>query len=256
MIGTGIGFGLSGYRMRSGIFNLNQISGLQLWLDADDSSTMYTDSTLTTLAVADGDPVGGWRDKSGNNRHALQSDGTKKPALKLAVKNGKNGIYFSQAAQQFFQFSSRILDLTDLFFVVRKDAVVDKASISRDNIANDKDGLSFSDSATSGAMQMQKGVLGNGSNVVGPTVSTNQYHVISTKADGTNRSLRASDSLVATAANPDKIIVGELANYHFSPPQYCFKGHFLEVIFYTSNLSAGNISMVRSYLNAKWAVTP
>jgi hypothetical protein len=237
-------------------FMPDQILGLQLWVDASDSSTLYTDSALTTLAVADGDPIGGWKDKSGNNRHALQSDGLKKPALKLAVKNGKNGIYFSQAAQQFFQFSARIIDLTDLFFVLRKDAVTNNSFICRDNIANDRDGISFPDSSASGSMQIQKGNLGNGSTLTGPTVSTNQYYVISAKADGTNRSLQASDSLVATATNPDKIIVGELANYHFAPPLYCLKGHILEVIFYTSNLSVGDISMVRSYLNAKWAVTP
>jgi hypothetical protein len=256
MIGTGIGIGVSEFRLQATGFTPASISGLQLWLDADDSSTLYTDSTLATLAVSDGDVIGGWKDKSGNNRHALQSDGLKKPALKLAVKNGKNGIYFLQAAQQFLQFSARIIDLTDLFFVVRKDAVTDKSFICRDNIATDKDGINFNDSSASGSMQIQKGNLGNGSAVTGPTVSTNQYYVISAKADGTNRSLRASDSLVATAANPDKIIVGELANYHFAPPQYCLKGHMLEVIFYTSNLSAGDISMVRSYLNAKWAVTP
>ena len=68
------------------------IPGLQLWLDASDSSTLFQNSDGTTVATADGDPVGRWADKSGNGRHATQTDGTKKPFKKLAVKNSRDVI--------------------------------------------------------------------------------------------------------------------------------------------------------------------
>lgn len=44
-------------------------SSLQLWLDGQDLTTLYTDSTETTPS-ANGANVGRWKDKSGNNRHA------------------------------------------------------------------------------------------------------------------------------------------------------------------------------------------
>ena len=75
-------------------FTPTSISGLQLWLDASDSSTLYQNSNGTTAATADGDPVGYWADKSGNGRHATQSDGTKKAALKVSNQNGRNVNYF------------------------------------------------------------------------------------------------------------------------------------------------------------------
>ena len=59
------------------------IAGLQLWLDASDSTTLFTDSAGTTLATADGDPIGCWKDKSGNGNNVIQSDVSLKPSLKL-----------------------------------------------------------------------------------------------------------------------------------------------------------------------------
>ena len=88
-----IGLDLGLWRGQATSFNPLSISPL-LWLDASDPSTLYTDSGLTTLVSADGDPVGGWLDKSGNTRHATQASGTNKPAYKTAIKNGLSSIRF------------------------------------------------------------------------------------------------------------------------------------------------------------------
>ena len=89
-----IGFGLGLWDNHGGTgFNPLTLSPA-LWLDASDAATLYTDSGLTTLVAADGDPVGGWKDKSGNNRHAIQASGTNKPAYKTAIKNGLSVVRF------------------------------------------------------------------------------------------------------------------------------------------------------------------
>lgn len=95
MVGFGVGLGLSGYRMQtiSPPIDPLEVSGLGLWLDLNDASTVYQDAG-TTLALADGDPVGRVADKSGNGRHANQTDGLKKPTLKLNYLNGKRGMQF------------------------------------------------------------------------------------------------------------------------------------------------------------------
>ena len=46
-------------------FTPASISGLQLWLDASDSGTLFQNSNGTTAAAADGDPVGYWVIKAG-----------------------------------------------------------------------------------------------------------------------------------------------------------------------------------------------
>lgn len=75
-------------------FAPNQIAGLSLWLDAADASTLFQDSALTTPAVADAAPVGGWKDKSGGGFNALQATAGFRPLLKKAVQNGRDVLRF------------------------------------------------------------------------------------------------------------------------------------------------------------------
>jgi hypothetical protein len=70
------------------------ISGLKVWLDADDKSTLYQDDALTTPVAADGDVVGGWRDKATVANKAVQATAAKRPLYKTAIQNGKAGVLF------------------------------------------------------------------------------------------------------------------------------------------------------------------
>ena len=93
------------------------IPGLQLWLDASDGSTLFTDSAGTTPATADGDPVGRWADKSGNNRHATQADGTKKPTVVSNAKNLLSCLNFD-AVNDWLSYSSASSVTFQHFFAV------------------------------------------------------------------------------------------------------------------------------------------
>lgn len=73
----------------SSSFNPLSLSPLAWW-DWSDSSQLYTDSGLTTLVSADGDPIGGIKDKSGSNYHLTQTDPTKKWLYKTNIQNGKS----------------------------------------------------------------------------------------------------------------------------------------------------------------------
>ena len=61
----------------SEVANPNNLSGLKLWLDSSDSTTIFTDAALTSLSTS---TVGGWKDKSGNNNHAIQSTSANQPS--------------------------------------------------------------------------------------------------------------------------------------------------------------------------------
>lgn len=61
---------------------------LTLWLDASDPATLFQDSSLTTPAAADNDPVGGWQDKSGRGNNVTGAGGVR-PLLKLNILSGK-----------------------------------------------------------------------------------------------------------------------------------------------------------------------
>ena len=53
-----------------------QFSGLQVWLDASDTTRLFQLSGGTTAVAANLDPVGYWGDKSGNNRHFTNIGGS------------------------------------------------------------------------------------------------------------------------------------------------------------------------------------
>lgn len=59
-------------------FNPKWISGLQLWFDAADSNTLFSNSTGSTLATPSGS-VGRWEDKGPNLWHATQSVAANQP---------------------------------------------------------------------------------------------------------------------------------------------------------------------------------
>ena len=65
-----------------GIFNPLSIAGLELWLDGQDLSTLFQEHDCTNDVTTDGHRVGCWRDKSGGNHHAIQSDNSKKPVYR------------------------------------------------------------------------------------------------------------------------------------------------------------------------------
>jgi len=79
-------------RPRDTAFSPRSISGLALWLDASDSSTLFQNSDGTVPATASSDPVGYWGDKSGNARHATQSTAGSRPTVSTAAINSRSAL--------------------------------------------------------------------------------------------------------------------------------------------------------------------
>lgn len=73
--------------------DLASISGLAVWLDASDASTLYDSTTGGSLVNADG-TVARWEDKSGNSRHATQSSSVSRPVRKTTQLNGLAALQF------------------------------------------------------------------------------------------------------------------------------------------------------------------
>ena len=82
-----------------------EIAGLALWLDANDLDTLWQDDGVTA-ADGDGDPVGRWDDKSGNDRHVSQATAGKRPVVKLDVQNGLNVVRFDAGSTQWMASAS------------------------------------------------------------------------------------------------------------------------------------------------------
>lgn len=77
------------YRLRVSQQSSQGISGLLLWLDASDASTV----------IESGGSVSQWSDKSGNSRHMIQSVEADKPLTGVTTQNGLNTISLDGATQ-------------------------------------------------------------------------------------------------------------------------------------------------------------
>ena len=71
-------------------------SNLQLWLDADDMSTLYKDLAGTTPVTTAGDEVMLWKDKSGNGHDVSQSNTGALPVYVTNKFNGKPALDFDR----------------------------------------------------------------------------------------------------------------------------------------------------------------
>lgn len=105
-------------------FSPADVSGLSLWLDASDISTLKQNSDGTG-SVANGDPVGYWQDKSGDGNHAVQSGSSSlKPSYASNNTNALGAVLFDNSALNRLEFSPNPLagsSAGSLFFVCRGD---------------------------------------------------------------------------------------------------------------------------------------
>lgn len=85
-------------------FSPLDIYSLKFWADFSDKTTLFTDSSRTTMVSADGDPIGGIFDKSGQGRHASQT-GAARPLYKTNIQYGKSASLYN-GTTQFLEINS------------------------------------------------------------------------------------------------------------------------------------------------------
>ena len=74
-------------------------TGLSLWLDASDTTTLFQNTAGTTPVTADGQSVACWKDKSGNGYLFTQATSGNQPTFKTAVMNGQNTLRWNGTSQ-------------------------------------------------------------------------------------------------------------------------------------------------------------
>lgn len=237
----------------------SDISGLQLWLDASDATTLYDATIGGSLVTADG-AVKRWEDKSGNDRHATEA--TNGPARKAAEQNGLDALLFD-GVNDALTINYNIVGLNAItFFVVAKQAgTLDDSSMAIGNygITSGTDGITCylgqSDSAFA--------VSGR------PTSSSNSYTVAGSGSESlefivgtgifSNGSLfaRTNGASLATASVSAGNLVGEssLEIAHLSAFSIYYKIQVAEILIYDSALSDADREAVENYLMTKWGIS-
>jgi hypothetical protein len=219
------------------------LSGLSVWLKHD--AGLYQNTGLTTPATADGDPVAGWQDQSGNNNHLTRSSGG---TWEYFNGGGSAGIFQTATG-----FSYALA--TPLTFTEGEAFLVTTISISgathsgfRGSIAAD----SFYWSGTTFTSYPVRSDNSNNASDIAATTFTDGalalYNVSLT--DGLN-SVGINDGAPSTTVIPTGV---KFIWEYFGYDAYSAPCDLFEILIFSRKLTAGERTSVRTYLNNKYAI--
>lgn len=227
-----------------GGFTPASISGLSLWLDASDATTLFQASDGTTPATADNDVVGYWGDKSGNGRNAIQATTANKPLLKLAVQNGRNVVRWGGTDDYLLSNFGATLAQPNTIFCIAN--VSGGNNFVFDGLTAGTRSLVYRNAThmemfSGGSIQLT-GILGT---------SKTQYSLI---YNGSSSSGRVNGSLVNSGDAGTQSLTGVVLGAQCSLAIGWLTGDICEMLVYNALLTGDEIARVEAYLNTKWAV--
>ena len=257
--------------LSSGDFVPTTISGLKLWLDASDSSTLF-DATTGGSAVAANGGVARWEDKSGNSHHVTQSTSAARPLRKTGVQNGRDVVRFD-GSNDFMQRASFAFFASSGFtgFVVAKSDEIADRWLMTWTIPSDDDDYGLITLRRDGASPARNQWGFGGSNTaISETIDTTGYVALTIRLTSGTITARRNGTLIGTESGitetgtgsggsniPARSILNLGALVRPANPSggFFFKGDYCEVVWYDSGLSDANRAAVENYLLAKWAIT-
>ena len=216
------------------------ITGCQLWLDADDGSSFTLSGAL----------VQQWNDKSGSGNHFVKGAHNNPPDRVASTLNGKAGVVWT-LGEGLSCSTALALSQPHTIFLVMLDKVLDG------NIHNyiGKNGGVFYHPGTAG-FWVQYGGSSFPSNSYAIVADTPYYHTV--VVNGASTIGRRNGVTVLSGVNPgtaamdSTIGLGFLVGVGQTVPT---GSYFCEVIVYNRALTAGEIVDVEQYLNQKWFVS-
>ena len=235
-------------RPRATGFDPRSVSGLVLWLDAADSSTV-------TLGTG----VSSWRDKSANALSFTQGTGNNQPAYASGAVGGKSAILFDGANDQLTV--SGVTNSTVFgssggsVFVVYRPATTDTYTVffqGGDTNGRDR----FSDNATYNSIFRSTRFEGVAylslpktpiTTIYATTSSVGGNHVM--RSNGVVKYTTTSDFTAYAARTSQLWRVGN------GPQLDYYTGYVCEIVGYSRALSSTEIATVEKGLAAKWQVT-
>lgn len=257
------------------------LTGLQLWLDASDSSTVLEGAADPAEA---NDPVSQWSDKSGNVRHATQGTLAARPVYRSAAQNGRNVLewdgtddFLSVGAVATFKHlhdgtASLVCIVARPGLVANPNAIyafIDNCGVSSGSIGYS---LAYDDRASVPRNnvlleQVSKGSLGNPSisNLSGDAWTPNVFSIIDDCMDADNATASqrskvrinngteiANNALTNTPSASNATAVLRLGSS--STGTFFLAGQIAEVII-CNNQNASLLTKLRGYLAWKWGIT-
>ena len=247
------------------------VSGLQLWLDAADASTLFNATTGGSLVAADG-TIKRWEDKSGNGNHATEA--TNAPIRKTGVFNGRDIVrfdgtddilatgaisalnslamtHFCVCCQRATGTVGRLLAIEYGDFAANHNL---ESSFNLSIVNSNATAISFSRNSTGVAIvtpQINRfAISANTLFVIGNTISAaGGITELFNRNTSTNMAASSGGNVVDTPSLHERVSIG---NSTVGTP---VNADICEVIIYNTHLSTNDRNLVIDYLMAKWGIT-
>lgn len=231
-------------------FTPRSITGLALWLDASDASTLFQDAAATTPATATSDPVGSWLDKSGNGRHATQSTagyrgvvGTQGSRRAITLDGTDDHLLLGNLSAAFPTAGEVVtayaLNAVDSAYTVYQ---------TSDNANSDVfGGITFAGTFRTTRLQ--------GLTFTGPSSIGTHLWGVSSQSSGYNLWVEGSQALTTTSDHTGG--ANHAIGMRSATPgaNQALNGKLLEVCAFNRVLSAAERGRLNRYLAAKWGIT-
>jgi len=248
-----------------GITDPTDLTGLVLWLDGSDSSTIMRTAGSqpwgagSVPVTADGQTVEGWLDKSAQTNHLNQSGANSEPTYKTAIQNGLSVIRSIDAAADDYLFSTASILSQDqnvsMFCVAAATgnetlgAVYSNTNTSRDRITLHVD----SRSAIKEGVIVEDTLVEVHAKI--PSDIGTEFNQISGIIDGLDAVARLNGVAGTVAVAPGVMTTANDYTRVFNQfsSNTDFFGDIGELVIYDRTLNNGEINKVEKYLKDKWA---
>jgi hypothetical protein len=222
------------------------ISGLQLWADFGDLTTLFQDTARTSPITADAQIIKGVTDKSGQGKHLTEA--TNGPTYKENIQNGLSIARFDDNNDALTASLSGLTAWTIFLLLRTASGTADDYVLNLDTSTNE---MAFISGFVDNKYEWYEGAasraqIGNNSAVVfNNIVVTRPAHsgTYATYLDGTPGATGATTVTAHTG-----FVLGFIAGNVYG-------GDIAEIVVYDSVLSTNSLNNVGSYMDTKWGLT-
>lgn len=222
----------------------SELTGLQLWLDADDA---------TTITESSGS-VSQWDDKSGNGNHATQSTASAQPTYGTRFINGKNTLDF--AGDDFLESGfAPALDRTIAIVSAYDSTSGTKISVGARQTTDERSYIGLNSGDARFAAGDAGNIDGNAITANTPFVQVGYHNSSFELVHYLNGTRDINTTFGGSIGSGQNYYIGGLNSAGVLNAATSFDGRVCEVVILDSDIDDSNRQKLEGYLAHKWGTT-